>query len=684
MSALQGIAILMVAVECATLYWSLGGWVMPLVLGLAAIGAAVIPWRWNPGWVARRVIAIAIAVVFLLWWRAGLRDAEPMYVNIAFGTNMAYAFGLHFVAIQVCQLYLRHQNGLPIHFPLLGLGAMVFAGDAFPRGAAANTGYFVLSLAFAALVCLFHARCRPRAAGGGPAPWSRHAWTGAALVLAGLLALGTAFALRWAETRVQQLLVGSAFLSPYEILGSATGSTLYGVQIVRRRDAHRIALRVVSDGEPPYLRSRVYAEYQPPRWVDARDASTVRPSRAPARAGEAAHFPVAPNTASALCSLEVLPDPAIETLLFTPLGTAWVATNARQLRVDPNGAVSVPHGAPGRPYTAHYDESGGGAALAAAALAPYLQLAEGLDPRYRALAAEIFAGRDSTREKIGAVVAWLDAHRDYGADYRAPDGEDPLTHFLFSEERLAGHCELFASAATLLLRAAGVPARYVTGVAPWERGQMGNYWVVRNRDAHAWVEAYEPGTGWITVEPTPPAGVPGAGGLEPAPWWSEAAYQANLFRVRVFAALQQGDLRGALAVLGEALLDVAGLAARGWWLWLPVAVVAALWLLRARLAAALPRLPRRAPRPAPADRPRLAALGRVDRAARRAGYRRAAFETPHQFARRIDTALPEAARWYRAYALVRYRGDEPDAVIAQAPAVAKALRGRGGRPAHKE
>lgn len=678
MSALHAIAVLMVWVECLTAHWSLNGRAMPLLLAVAAGVAGVSPWRWNPGWVPRRVLAIVIAGTFLLWWRVGLRDADPMYVNIAFGNNMAYAFGLHFVAIQVCQLVMRHPNGLPIHFPLLGLGAMVFAGDAFPRMARANDVYFGCSLAFALLACLYYDRCRPRAAAGAGTPWSRRAWMAVALALAAALAAGTAATLRWAETRVQQLLVGAMAISPYETLGGSAGSTLYGVQLVRRRDADRIALRIHAEATPPYLRSRAFVDYQPPRWVDARDAGAVRPTRPPTRAGEDAMFPVMPTDAGALCVVEVLPDPAIETQLFTPLGTAWLAMRAPLVRVDPSGVVSVPHGAPGRPYRAHFDEGGGPRTLSDEARAAHLRLPDHLDPRFREKAAELCGHLEDPRAKMAAIVAWLDRHRDYGTGFRAPDGEDPLTHFLFGDPPQAGHCELFASAAVLLLRAAGVPARYVTGVAPWERSRIGDYWIARNRDAHAWAEAFDPGVGWAIVEATPALGVPGPGTGAPAPWWSEAAYQANLMRVRVFAALRQGDFRGAAAVLGEALRDAAALTARAWWIWLPGAAAAAAWVLRARILKRLPRLPRRGPRPAPEDRARLAAIRRVDRAARRAGLARAAAETPHQFAARIESDAPwavPAAAWYRAFGAARYGGreDAVRAAIADARSAARAF-----------
>ena len=95
---------------------------------------------------------------------------------------------------------------------------------------------------------------------------------------------------------------------------------------------------------------------------------------------------------------------------------------------------------------------------------------------------------------------------------------DPLAEFLF--EKKAGYCEYFASAAVVLLRLQGVPARFVKGlsVGP-QTDQGGGLHVVRDSDAHAWVEAWIPGEGWVEADPTPPgqfAEAHGTRGLLPA------------------------------------------------------------------------------------------------------------------------------------------------------------------------
>ncbi len=77
----------------------------------------------------------------------------------------------------------------------------------------------------------------------------------------------------------------------------------------------------------------------------------------------------------------------------------------------------------------------------------------------------------------------------------------PLEEFLFT--RKTGYCEHYATAMVVMLRTVGIPARLVTGFLATEWNEYGNYFTVRQRDAHAWVEVYFPRSGWITMDPTP-------------------------------------------------------------------------------------------------------------------------------------------------------------------------------------
>lgn len=139
----------------------------------------------------------------------------------------------------------------------------------------------------------------------------------------------------------------------------------------------------------------------------------------------------------------------------------------------------------------------------------YLQLPERLDPRVAALARDITLRQRTEYDRVSAISAYLDSHYTYTLDLRGPVPADPLANFLFV--RRAGHCEYFATAMTILLRAVGIPARYVTGFAPGEYNDLAGDYIIRASDAHAWVEVYFPGYGWLTFDPTPAGNGPQRG-----------------------------------------------------------------------------------------------------------------------------------------------------------------------------
>ena len=140
------------------------------------------------------------------------------------------------------------------------------------------------------------------------------------------------------------------------------------------------------------------------------------------------------------------------------------------------------------------------------ALERALVLPEGGNPRARALAAQWRGGaQDDTEVLLRAV----DFFRGAGLSYTLEPpllGRESIDEFLFDTR--AGFCEHFSSAFVYLMRAAGVPARVVTGYQGGEVNSVDRIISVRQSDAHAWAEVYLPGRGWIRVDPTA-AAIPG-------------------------------------------------------------------------------------------------------------------------------------------------------------------------------
>jgi transglutaminase-like putative cysteine protease len=130
----------------------------------------------------------------------------------------------------------------------------------------------------------------------------------------------------------------------------------------------------------------------------------------------------------------------------------------------------------------------------------YLQVPQ-LDPRIKKLAEKIVEKSHNEYDRAANIELYLKSHYAYTLDLTGRKTDDPLAYFLF--ERREGHCEYFAAAMTVMLRDLGIPARYVGGFLPGEYNDLGGDYIIRASDAHAWVEAYFPGYGWITFDPTP-------------------------------------------------------------------------------------------------------------------------------------------------------------------------------------
>jgi transglutaminase-like putative cysteine protease len=130
----------------------------------------------------------------------------------------------------------------------------------------------------------------------------------------------------------------------------------------------------------------------------------------------------------------------------------------------------------------------------------YLQLPD-LDPRIPQLASQVSNSASNNYDKAVAIEKYLKAHYGYTLQLLRTPVDDPLANFLFVRKQ--GHCEYFASSMAVMLRTLRIPARVVNGFRSSEFNDVTDQYVIRAKDAHAWVEAYFPGYGWVTFDPTP-------------------------------------------------------------------------------------------------------------------------------------------------------------------------------------
>jgi protein-glutamine gamma-glutamyltransferase len=314
------------------------------------------------------------------------------------------------------------------------------------------------------------------------------------------------------------------------------------------------------------------------------------------------------------------------------------------------------------------------------ALAAYLQLPDELPARVGDLARHI-GGRASTEyDAVRAVQSYLQRATRYRLDVPAdPPGVDEVDHFLFVTHE--GFCEQIASSMAVMLRSLGIPTRLVTGYGPGERNPFTGYFEVKQSDAHAWVEVYYPGLGWVPYDPT--FGVPAAAPGVASRFMAGAVFAAiGRFLGREVPEPVKRGVGAALGTVGV----LAGALARAW----PVAVAI---LLTASACAVLWRRRRRRGDP-PYDEAEALFL-EMEEALAAAGHPRAAQQTPGEYLGTLvvdPTFAPEVAGAalviVRTFEAVRFAPGAPareDVVRARASlGVVRAALGPRGRRVRAE
>jgi len=165
-----------------------------------------------------------------------------------------------------------------------------------------------------------------------------------------------------------------------------------------------------------------------------------------------------------------------------------------------------------------------------------------LDARIPRLAAEITANAGNNYDRALAIQNYLRTHFTYSLQLSRRAPRDPLAEFLF--ERRQGHCEYFASAMAVMLRTLGIPSRVVNGFRTGEFNDLTSQYVIRASNAHSWIEAYFPGYGWVSFDPTPAGAVPEHNGWSRialyfdamASFWREWVINYDLNRQRTLGA----------------------------------------------------------------------------------------------------------------------------------------------------
>lgn len=612
-------------------------------------------------------IVTVIAAVFALKWivlpplRLG-GSSLPFFSIGLLNYSIAYHVAQGILLYQAVLLFFRREDGLPRILPLYAAISMVMAGT-IPtpaHGAVRDTVFQSASLALAVVTGLYFSASTSYRSEKAAQSGFRSRWRLVVSCALFVLIVGFGWAMgRGLYTygdRVDRFF--GDFLVKQELantFGFPTDGRFGAIDKTKAMGGNATALRIFSEDAPGYLRGKAYDTFATTRWNASGESQPLTPVR-----GEG--LPEPPPGAHWFASgradgkaggaegadlMEVYRVVSSGSTLFAPLEAAYVCAPVEQISVDVDGALVGEQLSAGTPYTialtAQTPSAGDRAGASAdSGLARLTALPDDLDPRIKELAETITRNCSNDAERVAAIVQYLTSNYEYDLEKGPANAKEPVSAFLFEVRK--GHCEFFAASAAVLLRCAGLPSRYVTGFVADEQNAYGGYWVARNKDAHAWAEAYVDSHGWRLVEATPSSGVPTGQTSFLAQLWDYIKYLPSA----ALAALREMGLGILLARflegVGRALSSPGGLVVEA----VVVTLAAVMWRLRKRTAG-------RGLSSDPTTMAMQRLLRTMDRRLGKAGLVRAGSETLHTFAGRVaDAGYAAEGDWYRAYAAFRY------------------------------
>jgi hypothetical protein len=202
---------------------------------------------------------------------------------------------------------------------------------------------------------------------------------------------------------------------------------------------------------------------------------------------------------SGLTEQKIIMEPMDTDVLFGLGGISAIKIRTRRLFVDSAGSLFL-HDKRNR-RTSYTSYSLPYLWMSPGDKSPYLQLPKDFPPEIAALADGVTADVEEDLKMASLIEAYLKTNHEYSLNVDSPPaGVTPIEDFLFHSKK--GFCEHYSTAMIIMLRSLGIPARMVTGFVGGELNSYGDYVILRQQNAHSWVEAVVKGK-WMRFDPTP-------------------------------------------------------------------------------------------------------------------------------------------------------------------------------------
>lgn len=444
--------------------WHLAYWVSALVALLMAWQALAVARSWAPppAWLRAFLTLAVVGAVFISFGRINGQDAGVALLTLMLALKLSEVTRYRDVIVIFC------------------LCCFVLATQFLFSQSLLMAAYLVLA-SWLIVAAFVSAHDQPTKAGYA------HAGAESARMLALAIPVAAVFFVLF--PRLPGPLWGLPANNSQATTGLADRMSPGSISSLARSDA--VALRVRFSGPVPapaerYWRGPVFWDFHDGSWDNDRHAPTLPAARlSTTGAPTVADITLAPTHNRWLIALD-LPLSVNRPYQRSPAGTLLAADDIDQ-RIRYIARSAIAH-----TLDAH---------LGPAARRRALTLPRQGNPRARRLARR-WAQASSAPAAVVQKALQMFRQQPFRYTLNAPrtSQSNSVDDFLFSTR--AGFCEHFAGAFTFLMRAAGVPARVVTGFQGAEHSTVGDYWIVRDADAHAWSEVWLSGRGWVRVDPT--------------------------------------------------------------------------------------------------------------------------------------------------------------------------------------
>ena len=485
------------------------------VMGLALVGRALLLWRGNtfllsPVWVSR------VAIAYIPFFFFDIVFLEASAVNALERGLLAVIHLLFFAA--VVKLFSASQTRDYVFLAALAFAQMLAASTLTIGTAFLLCFALFLLLAISTFASLEIRRARERAsgfrslaipAGGKQAGFAAALGATSIIICTGVVLL--TIVLFFVIPRGNRGFFSSLSRPSDRMTGFSDDVTLGQIGQIKKSSA------VVMHIDAPDLRSSDGVKWRGiglttfdgKRWYNPSEVTLAVPGN---RSFRFAQNTVHPGAFPKLLNYSVTLEPIASDAVFVAPQPRELIGPFRHLWEDNTGSVFMP---PGSGALVRYSVLSDIAVPVVDALRAnqaeippaiqqiYLQLPP-TDPRVYELAEEITTPYASNYDKAKAIEIYLQTNYTYSLDLAPALPADPIAYFLW--ESRSGHCEFFASAMAVLLRAVGIPVRLVNGFLQGQYNDLSSQFTVRASDAHTWVEVYFPELGWVAFDPTPADG----------------------------------------------------------------------------------------------------------------------------------------------------------------------------------